>query len=77
MCEPRREFLQASDDGNGRVEIGRLLAPPVAILGYYGLQRLRPGIEPWILLLPVALITSGAWQFTQMRRSVIADRRSP
>jgi hypothetical protein len=54
-----------------------LLAPPVAILGYYGLQRLRPGIEPWILLLPVALITSGAWQFTQMRRSVIADRRSP
>jgi MFS family permease len=46
-----------------------LLAPPVAILAYHGLHRLRPGAEPWALLLPVALIAAGAWLFTAMRRS--------
>ena len=45
-----------------------LLAPPVAILAYYGLRRLSPGIETWSMLLPVGLIVSGAWQFTAMRR---------
>jgi hypothetical protein len=47
-----------------------LIAPPVAILAYYLLQRVSPGLEPWALLLPVALIGWGAWQFTVMRRSI-------
>jgi len=47
-----------------------LVAPPVAILAYYGLQRARPGLEAWAMLLPVGLIALGAWQFTAMRRSV-------
>ena len=41
----------------------------VVIVVYYGLQRLWPGTEPWALLLPAALIASGAWQFTLLRRS--------
>ena len=45
-----------------------LLAPPVAILAYYGLRRLSPGIETWSMSLPVGLIVSGAWQITAMRR---------
>lgn len=45
-----------------------LLAPPVAILAYYGLRRLSPGIETWSMSLPVGLIVSGAWQFTAMCR---------
>ena len=32
-----------------------LLAPPAAILAYYGLRRLSPGIETWSLVLPVGL----------------------
>ena len=47
-----------------------LVAPPLAILAYYGLQRLHPGAEPWGIALPVALITLGAWQFTVMRREI-------
>ena len=47
-----------------------LIAPPAAILVYYALQRVRPGTEPWAMLLPVALIGWGAWQFTAMRRAI-------
>ncbi len=47
-----------------------LVAPPVAILAYYGLQRTRAGLEAWAMLLPVGLIALGAWQFTAMRRTV-------
>jgi MFS family permease len=47
-----------------------LVAPPLAILAYHGLQRIRPGVEPWTMLLPVALIALGAWQFTVMRRAI-------
>lgn len=47
-----------------------LIAPPLAILAYYAVQRLRPGLEAWVMLLPVALISCGAWQFTAMRRSI-------
>ncbi len=46
-----------------------LLAPPVAILAYHGLRRLHPGVETWVLVVPVALIVAGAWLFTSMRRS--------
>jgi MFS family permease len=49
-----------------------LVAPPLAILAYYGLQRLRPGVEPWTLLLPVGLIALGARQFTVMRRAIVS-----
>jgi len=45
-----------------------LVAPPVAILAYYALQRLLPGFETWSIILPVCLIIAGAWQFTAMRR---------
>jgi hypothetical protein len=51
-----------------------LVAPPLAILAYYGLQRARPGFEAWAMLLPVALIALGAWQFTAMRRIVAGPR---
>ena len=47
-----------------------LIAPPVAILVYYALQRVRPGLEPWVMLLPVALIVWGAWTFAAMRRGI-------
>jgi len=47
-----------------------LAAPPLAIVAYYGLQQIRPGVEAWAMLLPVGLIALGAWQFTAMRRSV-------
>jgi MFS family permease len=50
-----------------------LLAPPVAILAFYGLRRLHPGIETWSMLLPFGFIVGGAWQFTVMRRDFIAD----
>ena len=50
-----------------------LLAPPIAILAYHGLARISPGVEPWAVLLPLALITSGAWRFTTMRRSIVAS----
>jgi len=54
-----------------------LVAPPLAILAYYGLQRLRPGLEPWTMLLPVGLIALGAWMFTAMRREVTSVARGP
>jgi hypothetical protein len=47
-----------------------LIAPPAAILAYYALQRVSPGLEPWVMLLPVALIAWGAWQFAAMRRAI-------
>lgn len=47
-----------------------LVAPPLAVLAYYGLQRLQPGVERWTIVLPVALIAVGAWQFTEMRREL-------
>jgi hypothetical protein len=54
-----------------------LVAPPVAILAYHGLQRVRPGFEPWVMLLPVGMIALGAWQFTSMRRSVTGVSSRP
>jgi MFS family permease len=53
-----------------------LLAPPAAILGYYALRRVHPGLEPWVLLLPAALIVAGAWQFTAMR-GLVGPRPDP
>jgi len=48
-----------------------LVAPPLAILAYYGLQRASPGLEVWSMLLPVGFIVWGAWQFTSMRRKYV------
>jgi hypothetical protein len=45
-----------------------LLAPPVAVAAYHGLEQLRPGLGPWSLLLPMALIVAGAREFTAMDR---------
>lgn len=51
-----------------------LLAPPVAVLAYHGLRRVLPGVEPWTMLLPVALIVGGALLFTAMRRGLPVAR---
>jgi hypothetical protein len=54
-----------------------LVAPPLAILAYHGLRQIAPGFEPLTMLLPVALITLGAWQFTTMRRAMPAAPSAP
>lgn len=45
-----------------------LIAPPLAVAGYHGLEHLHPGLGPWALVLPAALIVAGAWEFTAMDR---------
>jgi len=54
-----------------------LVAPPLAILAYHGLRQTAPGFEPLTMLLPVALITLGAWQFTAMRREMPTAPSAP
>jgi hypothetical protein len=54
-----------------------LVAPPLAILVYHGLRQIAPGFEPLTMLLPVALITLGAWQFTAMRREMPTAPSAP
>jgi hypothetical protein len=50
-----------------------LIAPPLAILAYYGLRRLSPGLEAGSMALPVAILAWGAWQFTAMRRDLVHE----
>ena len=50
-----------------------LLVPPLAVLAYHGLRRLSPGLETVSMLLPVAIISWGAWQFTSMRRAHVNE----
>ena len=50
-----------------------LFAPTGAVLVYHALLRWLPGFETWSMLLPVAFITLGAWQFTAMRRAHLAE----
>ena len=45
-----------------------LLAPPLAVLAYHGLEHLHRGLGPWALMLPLALIVAGAREFTVMDR---------
>lgn len=45
-----------------------LVAPPLAVGAYHGLEFLRAGLGAWALLLPVALIVAGAREFTAMDR---------
>jgi len=45
-----------------------LVAPPLAIVAYHVLEQVRPGAGTWSLLLPLALVVAGAWQFALMRR---------
>ena len=45
-----------------------LFAPPLGICLYHGLEGWWPGAGAWALLLPLALIAAGAWEFTAMRR---------
>jgi MFS family permease len=52
-----------------------LLAPPVAIGLYHGLEYWRPGVGAWALLLPLSLIVAGAGEFSAMRR--LGDIRRP
>ncbi len=50
-----------------------LIAPTGAVLVYHALKQWLPGFETLSMLLPVALITLGAVQFTTMRRAFLAD----
>jgi hypothetical protein len=50
-----------------------LFVPPLAVLAYHGLRRLSPGLETLSMLLPVAIISWGAWQFTSMRRAHVNE----
>jgi hypothetical protein len=50
-----------------------LVAPPLAIVAYHGLRQLHPGLETASMVLPVAILACGAWQFTTMRRDFAAD----
>jgi hypothetical protein len=50
-----------------------LVAPPLAIVAYHGLRRLHPGLETASMVLPVAILAWGAWQFMAMRRDFAAD----
>jgi len=50
-----------------------LLAPTLAVLVYHGLRHLSPGLETGSMLLPVATIILGAWQFTAMRRDYVGS----
>jgi hypothetical protein len=50
-----------------------LVAPTGAVLVYHALKQWLPGLETVSMLLPVALITLGAGQFTAMRRTYAAD----
>jgi MFS family permease len=52
-----------------------LLAPPLAILAFHALRHRWPGLETWSILLPVALIVSGTWQFNTMRRELADSAR--
>ena len=52
-----------------------LLAPPLGIGLYHGLEHWRPGSGAWALLVPLALIAAGAREFTAMRR--LGDVRRP
>ena len=45
-----------------------LLAPPLGVAAYYLLESVFPGHGSCALLLPVALVGIGAWEFTAMRR---------
>jgi hypothetical protein len=47
-----------------------LLAPSLAIGLYYALNALSPGLGPWALLLPLALVIAGARGFIAMRRAL-------
>jgi hypothetical protein len=45
-----------------------LLAPPLAVASYHGLEYLHAGLGAWALALPFALIAAGAREFTAMDR---------
>jgi hypothetical protein len=45
-----------------------LLAPPLAVAAFYGLEYLRSGLGRWAIVLPLALIAAGAREFTAMNR---------
>lgn len=51
-----------------------LIAPPVTIGVYHLLGLLHPGLGPLALLLPLALVGSGAWQFHAMHREQLLAR---
>jgi MFS family permease len=46
-----------------------LVAPPIGIAAYYLLEELRPGLGPWALFLPLALLGAGAREFNVLRRA--------
>jgi hypothetical protein len=49
-----------------------LVAPPIAMTAYHGLEALRPGTGPFALAFPFALVLNGARRFARMRRLQLA-----
>ena len=49
-----------------------LVAPPLTIGAYHALETLHAGLGPYALLLPLALIVSGARKFESMHRARVA-----
>jgi hypothetical protein len=46
-----------------------LVAPPLTIAAYHGLESLRAGAGVGALVVPLALVAGGAWQFERMHRA--------
>jgi hypothetical protein len=50
-----------------------LVAPPLTIAAYHGLEVLRAGAGVAALVVPLALVAGGAWQFDRMHRARMAQ----
>jgi hypothetical protein len=46
-----------------------LVAPPLTIAAYHGLEALHAGAGVGALAVPLALVMAGAWQFERMHRA--------
>jgi len=45
-----------------------LVAPPLGIASFYLFERIQPGLGPWALFVPLALLVAGAREFNLLRR---------
>jgi hypothetical protein len=50
-----------------------LVAPPLTIAAYHGLEALHAGAGVAALVVPLALVAGGAWQFDRMHRERMAQ----
>jgi len=42
--------------------------PPLGIASFYLFERIQPGLGPWALFVPLALLVAGAREFNVLRR---------